>query len=152
MVGTRGVEVVCRACKKRNRIPFGKLSASGTCGACKATLPHFDRPLELEHEADFETILREAKVPVLIDYWAPWCGPCRMVAPELEKVARARAGRALVLKVNTDRFQNIGARQGIRSIPTMAVYLGGREVGRTAGARPAPQIERYLDEQVGRAA
>jgi len=152
MVGTRGVEVVCRSCKTRNRIPFGKLSASATCGACKAALPHLDRPIELENERDFEAIVREASVPVLVDYWAPWCGPCRMVAPELEKVARSRAGRVLVLKVNTERFQNIGARQGIRSIPTMAVYVGGREVGRSAGARPASQIERYLDEQVARAA
>jgi thioredoxin 2 len=151
MSAKRGVDVTCPSCRKHNRIPYGRLAATATCGACKAALPHYDRPVELMAEEEFEAILKEARVPVLVDYWAPWCGPCRMVAPELEKVARSRAGGTLVLKVNTDRFPNIGARQGIRSIPTMAVYMDGREIGRTAGARPAPQIERYLDEQVAAA-
>ena len=85
-------------------------------------------------------------MPVIVDYWAPWCGPCRMVAPELQKVAARQAGKALVVKVNTDELSDLGQRFGIRSIPTMAVFAGGKEVGRTSGARPAADIEAFLEQ------
>ena len=83
-----------------------------------------------------------------MDYWAPWCGPCRMVAPELEKVAARQSGRLLVIKVNTDALPDLGERFGIRSIPTMAVFAGGREIGRTSGARPAADIEAFVAQAV----
>jgi len=89
-----------------------------------------------------------SSVPVVVDYWAPWCGPCRMVAPELQKVAARQAGKALVVKVNTDELSDLGQRFGIRSIPTMAVFTGGKEVGRTSGARPAADIEAFLEQSV----
>ena len=85
----------------------------------------------------------------MVDFWAPWCGPCRMVAPEIEKVAVANAGRWLIVKVDTDALPGLGARYQIRSIPTMAVFAGGREAARTMGARPAPAIETFVRQAVG---
>ena len=96
--------------------------------------------------ANFMTDVVEASgvTPVLMDFWAPWCGPCRMVAPELARVAADNKGRYLILKVNTDAIPELGERFGIRSIPTMAVFDGGKERGRTAGARPAADIESFI--------
>ena len=89
--------------------------------------------------------VEQSNVPVVVDFWAPWCGPCRMVAPELIKVAARNAGRLLVLKVNTDALTDLGERFAIRSIATLAVFAAGREVARTAGARPAADIEAFVE-------
>jgi thioredoxin 2 len=94
----------------------------------------------------FASEVLEAGRPVVVDFWAPWCGPCRMVAPELQKVAARQAGKYLVAKVNTDVLSDLGERFAIRSIPTMAVFAGGREVARTAGARPASDIEAFVEK------
>ena len=94
--------------------------------------------------AAFDALVQDSKLPVVVDFWAPWCGPCRMVAPELVKVAAANAGRFAVVKVNTDALPELGERYRIRSIPTMAVFAGGKEVARTTGARPAAQIEEFV--------
>jgi thioredoxin len=98
----------------------------------------------------FEKEVLEASktVPVVVDFWAPWCGPCRMVAPEIAKVAARQAGKLLVVKVNTDEVEELGTRLGIRSIPTMAVFNAGREVARTAGARPAADIEAFVSNAI----
>ena len=95
--------------------------------------------------ADFDRLVARASLPVVVDYWAPWCGPCRMVAPELQKVAARRPGRVLVVKVNTDVLTDLGQRFGIRSIPTLAVFAGGKEIARTTGARPAADIEAFIE-------
>lgn len=101
------------------------------------------KPIEVTTE-EFDEKVVNASTPVLVDFWAPWCGPCRMVAPELQKVAASTAGKYLVVKVNTDAHPELGERFNIRSIPTMAVFAGGREVARTAGARPAADIEAFV--------
>ena len=118
------------------------------CGKCKAQLSGVSTPLDVATSDDFDQLLSHATVPIVVDYWAPWCGPCRMVAPELAKVAARANGRFLVVKVNTDVLNDLGQRFGIRSIPTMAVFQGGKEVGRSSGARPAAEIEASVNGAV----
>jgi thioredoxin 2 len=144
----RGVIVQCPDCRQKNRLSYDRLSGSVRCGRCKSELTAPSEPIEIEHSGDFDRLVAQAAVPVVVDYWAPWCGPCRMVAPELKKVAARRAGSLLVVKVNTDQLSDLGERFGIRSIPTLAVFLDGREISRTAGARPAPEIEAFVDQSV----
>ena len=141
----RGIIVACPQCGQKNRLAYDHLAATVRCAKCKHTLDPIAQPLEIASSEDFDRLIAHATVPVVVDYWAPWCGPCRMVAPELEKVAARRAGRALVVKVNTDQLSDLGERYGIRSIPTLAVFVDGREAGRSAGARPAEEIERFID-------
>jgi thioredoxin 2 len=120
------------------------LSEPVRCGKCKAEIPAAAAPVEVATSADFDRLVASASIPVVVDFWAPWCGPCRMVAPEIEKVAARQAGRLLVVKVNTDEVSDLGQRLRIMSIPTMAVYNGGHEVARTSGARPAADIESFV--------
>jgi thioredoxin 2 len=144
----RGLVVACPACGKRNRLAYGRLGDATRCGECKEALTAPGAPLELHSSADFDRLVAQSSLPLVVDYWAPWCGPCRMVAPELQKVAAHQAGKALVVKVNTDELTDLGQRFGIRSIPTLAIFAGGREVARTTGARPAQEIEAFLEGSV----
>lgn len=138
----RGLISACAACGQRNRVAFDAREAR--CGKCRAALPRAGEPVEVPSEAAFDALIAGAAQPVVVDFWAPWCGPCRMVAPELARVAAGNAGRMIVVKVNTDELTGLGERFRIRSIPTMAVFQGGREVARTSGAMPAAQIEAFV--------
>lgn len=142
----RGVIVRCPSCGKGNRLLFERLGEATRCGACHAALDAPAEPVAVSSSAGFDTLVRQSRLPVLVDFWAAWCGPCRMVAPEVEKVAERNAGRLLVAKVDTEAVSDLAARLGIRSIPTMAVYAGGREVARTTGAMPADQIEAFVGQ------
>lgn len=144
----RGLLLSCPSCGTTNRALLTKLDHPLRCGACKTTLNATDRVFEVSASADFDRLTEESVLPIVVDYWAPWCGPCRMVAPELDKVAARSGGRFLVVKVNTDALMDLGARFGIRSIPTMAVFHHGREVTRTSGARPAADIEAFIARAV----
>jgi thioredoxin 2 len=144
----RGLVIACSACGQKNRFLYSRLSDSVRCAKCKAPIPAPSAPIDIHSTADFDRLVASSSLPVLVDYWAPWCGPCRMVAPELLKVAARQAGRLLVVKVNTDELSDLGQRFAIRSIPTMAVFAGGKEVGRTSGARPADQIEAFVQQSV----
>ncbi|HZP47804.1 MAG TPA: thioredoxin domain-containing protein [Vicinamibacterales bacterium] len=124
----RGLIVPCQACGQKNRRLYERLGSEVRCAHCKQLLPAVSEPIAIASSADFDRLVAHASVPVLVDYWAPWCGPCRMVAPELQKVAARQAGRVLVVKVNTDELADLGQRFGIRSIPTLAIFSGGREV------------------------
>jgi thioredoxin 2 len=145
---SRGLVLACPACGQKNRLLYGRLGDSVRCGQCKTPIPPPAVPIEIASAADFDRLIASASLPVVVDYWAPWCGPCRMVAPELQKVASRQAGKMVVIKVNTDALPDLGERYGIRSIPTMAVFVGGREAGRTTGARPAADIEAFVEPLV----
>lgn len=137
-------EVACQTCGKRNRIPIGRLDASAKCGACGSTLPPTAVPLEVDTLAGLQFIVETSPLPVVVDFWAAWCMPCRMVAPEMVKIAAKHSGEWLVVKANTERDPQLGAHYRIRSIPMMAVFYQGRELGRVAGARPARDIEAFV--------
>jgi thioredoxin 2 len=141
---SRGVLTRCPSCGKMNRLPYAALDKPTRCGQCKTSLHAPDAPIEVPSAEVFDALLGSARLPIVVDFWAPWCGPCRMVAPELEKVARAAAGEFLVVKIDTEALPDLGARFGVRSIPTMAVFKDGREVTRTAGARPAADIQAFV--------
>jgi thioredoxin 2 len=140
---TRGFIIDCPSCAQRNRVPFS--TGEARCGRCKSALPPPSHPIEVPDSSAFDALVRDARLPVVVDFWAPWCGPCRMVAPELARVAASNAGRFIVIKVNTDALPDLGERFRIRSIPTMTVMAGGREVARTTGARPADEIESFVN-------
>jgi thioredoxin 2 len=143
----RGIIVTCDSCSQRNRVAYGH---AGKCRKCGAALPPAAEPLEVPSVEAFDALVQSSKLPVVVDFWAPWCGPCRAVAPELARVAASTSGRYVVVKVNTDELPDLGNRFTIRSIPTMAVFDNGRELARTAGARPASDIEAFIRESVGR--
>ena len=143
-IDDRGVIVSCGQCGQQNRLAYGRLGDTVRCGKCKASISAPAAPIEVASSAEFDRLIGSSSLPVVVDYWAPWCGPCRMVAPEIEKVAARQAGRYLVVKVNTEELGDLGERFGIQSIPTLAVFAGGREVARTTGARPANAIEAFV--------
>ena len=140
----RGVVVTCSGCGTKNRLAYETLDDRVRCGMCKVPLTAPGVPIELHSSADSDRLVATSSLPIVVDYWAPWCGPCRMVAPELQKVAARQAGRMLVVKVNTDELPDLGQRFNVRSIPTLAVFADGREVARTTGARPAQEIEPFV--------
>jgi len=140
----RGVIVSCTQCGQQNRLVYDRLGDTVRCGKCKASMGAPGAPIEVASAMEFDRLIAGSPLPVVVDYWAPWCGPCRMVAPEIEKVAARHAGRYLVVKVNTEELGDLGERFGIQSIPTLAVFAGGREVARTTGARPANAIEAFV--------
>ena len=144
----KGIVETCTHCGRRNRVPFARLPETGTCGQCQTPLPSVAAPLDIPSEGVFAALLAATPLPVIVDFWAPWCGPCRQVAPELEKVAASSAGKWLVVKINTEALPGLGARYGVQAIPTMAVFTQGKEAARTSGARPASAIESWVKAQV----
>ncbi|HEU0032765.1 MAG TPA: thioredoxin domain-containing protein [Kofleriaceae bacterium] len=141
---------VCPACGANNRIPAGRLAETGKCGRCKTALSASAQPIDVPDVAVFDDIVGNARVPVIVDFWAAWCGPCRMVAPEVKRAAQDLTGRALVLKVDTERVPALAARYQVRGIPNFAVFHHGRLVKQQAGAIRAPDIVRLAS--VARAA
>jgi thioredoxin 2 len=135
--------VVCSHCQATNRVPDVRATDDPTCGQCgQPILP--GTPVELG-DATFERVVSRTEVPVLVDFWAAWCGPCRIMAPQFEQAAKRLKGRALLAKVNSDESPQTSARFGIRSIPTLVMLQGGREVKRQAGATQAAQIVAWAD-------
>jgi thioredoxin 2 len=123
----------CAQCGQQNRVAARHLADTGRCGACKAELPPAGQPLDVG-TSEFDEIVAGARVPVLVDFWAAWCGPCRMVAPEVKKAAALLAGQALVLKVDTDQHPDLASRFGVQGIPNFVVLSQGQAVAQEAGA------------------
>lgn len=142
----RGVIVSCPHCGQNNRIPFERLNEIPRCAKCGKALPAPDEPVDADTDAIFEAAKTRSAIPLLVDFWAAWCGPCKMVAPELAKVAHEGAGRWLVAKVNTEELPATAQRFAVSSIPLLVVLRGGREVDRRAGAMPAPAIRQFIQQ------
>jgi len=143
----RGVLMACPSCGTTNRLRYAAVDRATRCGKCHTTLPPPSSPIEVRGSDVFDRLVSDASVPVLVDFWAPWCGPCRAMASELERAARHLAREALVVKVNTDAEPELGSRFRIRSIPTIAVFRNGGEITRVAGARPAADIVALVSER-----
>ena len=140
-MAVRRTVVTCLHCGKRNRVPS---VAAGVplCGNCRHPLPWIAEA----GDDDFAVVAERASIPVLVDFWATWCGPCRMVSPALEQLATERAGVIKLVKVDVDRAPALGQRFQIQAVPTLLVLRGGEVAARQAGAAPVPALRRWLDD------
>ncbi len=145
---SRGVIVVCSACGQKNRTAFEHLAEIGKCGKCQGEITAPALPVDLSSEEVFNRLISSSKLPVVVDFWASWCGPCLRVAPELEKVAASNAGKFVVAKLSTEVVPSVSDRFKVQSIPTMIVFMGGKEVKRTMGAQPAADIEAFVKSAI----
>jgi thioredoxin 2 len=135
--------VTCATCGTRNRLPAAAKGVA-RCAVCHTALPW----LTSAGDGDIEQVVTAASLPILVDLWAPWCGPCRVVAPGVEQAARELAGRLKVVKVNVDEAPGVAERFGVRGIPTLLILRQGREVARQVGAVPPPALLRWVEEVI----
>jgi thioredoxin 2 len=139
-------KVMCPYCNAVNRIPAERLADNPKCGRCKEEIFRA-KPVELTEE-NFRKAIQRSDMPVLVDFWAPWCGPCKMMAPAFEQAAVRLEPRVRLAKLNTDEAQTVAGELGIRSIPTLILFDGGREMARHSGAMMAGDIERWVNAQL----
>lgn len=140
--GSRRVTIACPGCGQLNRVDLSRAGQRPKCASCGAPLP-LDQPLPVTDQ-NLERIVRDAEIPVLVDFYADWCGPCKVMAPVLDQLAREGPGKVLVAKLDTDRNPAMAVRYGIRGIPTLIVFRGGREVAREVGAVPRQRLDALI--------
>jgi thioredoxin 2 len=147
-IDNKGVIEVCPTCGKRNRVQFSSLGNTVRCGGCKTELPRLDSPIEIAEESDFESLIGSSSLPVLVDFWADWCGPCKMMAPEVNRVASTHSEKFIIAKVNTEGLPMLAQRFQINALPTLVLFAGHKEVARTQGAQHAMQIQRFVEQTI----
>jgi thioredoxin 2 len=140
------INVVCPHCLKVNAIPIKDSYSKANCGSCKQSLLDTN-PIELD-ESNFDHVIVNSEIPVIVDFWAPWCGPCKIMAPIFNDVAKIYPLKALFVKINTEKHQNMGAKFGIRSIPTLVVYKNGFEKKRISGALDPLRLSNLVNESL----
>ncbi len=140
----RGLLLLCPQCGKRNRLNYERLEQTFRCGHCHTELHLPGESLPVKSAAQFDALKQRSTLPVLVDFWAEWCGPCKMAAPEFDKVAAEGPGQWLVAKINVDEVPELAQRFQISSIPTLVLFHAGRELARQSGAMPAKAIRQFI--------